>query len=150
MKLDMIKGCGGTLSPASDEVADKLAKFKSGEIYPIEIKRARNPQFHGKVFAFFAFCLEHWSADKTQWENMGSADQGTSFRKQLTIQAGYFTQTYSLDGTGFVIEAKSLRFGNMEQEEFEACYSALINAAIKTVFAGTTDERILNRLQEFF
>ena len=57
MKLDMIKGYGGVLSPASDEVADKLKKFQSGEIYPIEIKRARNPQFHGKVFAFFAFCL---------------------------------------------------------------------------------------------
>ena len=150
MTLDMIKGPGGTLSPASDEVADKLKKFQSGEIYPIEIKRARNPQFHGKVFSFFAFCFEHWSADKTQWENMDSADQGTSFRKQLTILAGYSITTYSLDGTGFVIEAKSLRFGNMEQEEFEACYSALINAAIKSVFAGTTDEVILNRLQSFF
>ena len=81
---------------------------------------------------------------------MDAASQGESFRKQLTIQAGYFTQTYSLDGTGFVIEAKSLRFGNMEQEEFEACYSALINAAIKTVFAGTTDERILSKLMGFF
>ena len=38
----------------------------------------------------------------------------------------------------------------MEQEEFEACYSALINAAIKTVFAGTTDERILSKLMGFF
>ncbi|PCI53667.1 MAG: hypothetical protein COB36_12090 [Alphaproteobacteria bacterium] len=150
MKLDMIKGPGGALSPASDEVADKMSKFSTGDIYPVEIKRARNPRFHGKVFKFFEFCLGHWSAEKTHWENMDSASQGESFRKQLTIQAGYFTQTYSLDGTGFVIEAKSLSFGNMEQEEFEACYSALINAAIKTVFAGTTDEVILNRLQGFF
>lgn len=150
MKLDMIKGYGGVLSPASDEVAEKLAKFKSGDIYPIEIKRARNSRFHGKVFKFFEFCFSHWSADKTQWENMDSASQGESFRKQLTIQAGYFNTAYSLDGTGFVIEAKSLSFGSMDQEEFEACYSALINAAIKNVFAGTTDEVILNRLQGFF
>ena len=147
----MIKGYGGgILMPASDEVADKLAKFKSGEMYVVDIKRTRNPHFHAKVFAFFNFCLEHWSADKTNWENMDAVSQGESFRKQLTIQAGYFNTTYSLDGTGFVIEAKSLSFASMEQEEFEQCYSALINAAIKHVFTGTTDEKILNRLQEFF
>lgn len=146
----MIKGHGGGLSPASDEVADKLTKFKSGEMYVVDIKRTRNPGFHAKVFKFFEFCLENWSADKTHWENMTEAKQGESFRKQLTIQAGYFDQTYSLDGTGFVITAKSLSFASMEQEEFEACYSALINAAIKHVFSSTTDDQILNRLQGFF
>ena len=150
MKLEMVKGYGGILSPASDEVAEKLKRFKSGEIFPVEIKRPRNQSFHGKVFKFFEFCFEHWSASKTQWDNMDSPSQGESFRKQLTIIAGYSITTYSLDGTGFVTEAKSLSFGNMDQEEFEACYSALINAAIKTVFAGTDDEKILNRLQGFF
>lgn len=38
----------------------------------------------------------------------------------------------------------------MEQDEFEECYSALINAAIKHVFQNTTDENILNRLMGFF
>lgn len=150
MKLEMIKGYGGGLSPASDEVADKLSKFKSGEMYVVDIKRTRNPNFHAKVFAFFNFCLEHWSADKTQWENMDAVIQGESFRKQLTIQAGYFNTTYSLDGTGFVIEAKSLSFASMDEDEFQDCYSALINAAIKHVFCGTTDEQILTRLQGFF
>lgn len=67
MKLEMIKGHGGGLSPASDEVAEKLTKFKSGEMYVVDIKRTRNPQFHGKVFAFFAFCFSHWSSNKTHW-----------------------------------------------------------------------------------
>ena len=150
MKLNFIKSQGGALSPASDLVIDKMTKFKNGEIYEIDIKLSRNSAFHGKVFAFFAFCFEYWSASKTQWEHMDEASQGESFRKQLTIQAGFFNTTYLLDGSGFTIEAKSLRFSNMSQEEFEACYSALINAAIKTVFAGTNDEKILNRLQGFF
>lgn len=136
----MIKGYGGTLSPASDEVADKLGKFQSGEMYVIDIKRTRNPGFHAKVFKFFEFCLSHWSADKTHWENMDAASQGESFRKQLTIQAGYFDQTYSLDGTGFVITAKSLSFASMEQAEFEECFSALFNAASKHIFKNCDDE----------
>ena len=83
VKLDMLKSPGGALSPASDEVADKLKMFKSGEIYPIEIKRARNPQFHGKVFAFFGFCFEHWAADKTHWENMSESSQKDSFSQAV-------------------------------------------------------------------
>ena len=150
MKLDFIKTHGGTLVPASELAVDKMTKFKSGEMYEIDIKRSRNPSFHGKVFAFFAFCFEYWSASKTQWENMDAASQSESFRKQLTIQAGFFNTTYSLDGTGFVIEAKSLSFGNMDQAEFEECYSALINAAIKNVFMGTNDEKILSKLMGFF
>jgi hypothetical protein len=150
MKLEMIKGHGGCLMPASDVDEDKLKKIKNGTQLAVDIKVPRNYAFHKKMIAFFSFCFEHWSSDKTQWENMDAAGQGDSFRKQLTIQAGYFNTTYSLDGTGFVIEAKSLSFSSMEQSEFESCYSALINAAIKHVFCGTTDESILTRLQGFF
>lgn len=58
--------------------------------------------------------------------------------------------TYSIDGQSFTVEAKSLSYGNMEQDEFEECYSALINAAIKHVFQNTTDEQIINKLMGFF
>ena len=58
--------------------------------------------------------------------------------------------TYAIDGLTFEVEAKSLSFASMDQDEFEACYSALINAAIKHVFQNTRDEQILNRLQGFF
>jgi len=149
MKLEMVKGYGGILAPASELVADKLTKFKSGEIYIIEIKKTRNPQFHAKVFAFFNFCFEYWSAENTDLEHMEEPDQFDVFRKNLTVLAGYY-DTYCKIGGGVRIEAKSLSFGNMEQEEFEAYYSALINAAIKNIFADTTDEKILNRLQGFF
>ncbi len=146
----MIKGHGGALCPASDEVADKMQRFKSGLIYEVEIKEGRNQAFHGKVFAFFNFCFSHWAADKVeQLENMEERGQKLVFRKWMTCKAGYYDSYFNPDG-GVRIEAKSLSFASMEQAEFEACYSALINAAIKHVFAGTTDESILTRLQGFF
>jgi len=150
MKLEFIKQAGGVLVPASDLVSDKLTKFKTGGLYEVEIKRQRNPHFHAKAFSFFKFCFEYWCGNKTHWENLDTKEQFDSFRKDLTIQAGYFNQIYTLDGLGFKLEAKSLSFGNMEQGEFEACYNALINAAIKNVFQNTRDEQILNRLQGFF
>jgi len=149
MKLEFVKQYGGTLCPASDLIAEKMTKFKSGEVYQVEIKRARNPQFHSKVFAFFGFCFEHWCGDHTDIENMDLGAQFDVFRKQLTCMAGYY-DTFHKIGGGVRVEAKSLSYGNMEQAEFEECYSALINAAIKHVFKGCNDDQILNRLQGFF
>lgn len=145
----MIKLAGGTFVPAVDMESDALQKFRNGEQYEIEIKRTRNPQFHRKVFAFFNFCFEHWSADKTEWEHFDERTQFNTFRKHLTVLAGYKVVSYTIDGR-MRVEAQSLSYGDMDQDEFEQCYSALINAALKHVFGNTTDENVINRLYAFF
>ena len=149
MQIQMIKQPGGLLLPASDGDAERLERFKSGAIYPIEIKQARNPAFHGKVFAFMQFCFEHWSADKTDARFKTSAAQFDTFRKKLTVLAGYKDVTFTIDGR-LRVDAKSLAFNSMEQDEFEECYSALINAALVHVFGGTTDQRVIDKLTGFF
>ncbi len=149
MKINMAKHPGGVLSPFDDRALEKLNRFKTGEVYEIEIKLSRNPAFHRKVFAFFNFCYEHWCGNGTNWELMSDQGQFDVFRKNLTVFAGYYEQYITLKGETR-IEAKSLAFGNMEQEEFEQCYSALINAALKHVFAGTKDQNVINQLYSFF
>jgi len=80
---------------------------------------------------------------------MDEHSQFDRFRKDLTILAGFYVQTVRLNGE-IRTEAQSLAFASMDQEKFERVYSALINAAIKHVFSGTTDPSILNRLYAFF
>ncbi|MDA5609450.1 DUF1367 family protein, partial [Pasteurella multocida] len=109
----------------------------------------RNPSFHRKVFAFFNFCFEHWSADKTDWKYFDERKQFDTFRKNLTVLAGFREVTYTIDGR-VRVEAQSLSYGNMDQSEFEQCYKALINAALKEIFNNTTDENTINRLYSFF
>lgn len=149
MIIQMIKLPGGTFVPAVDMESEALQKFRNGEQYEVEIKLTRNPQFHRKVFAFFNFCFQHWSADKTEWEHFDERMQFDTFRKNLTVLAGYKNISYTIDGR-MRVEAQSLSYGNMEQPEFEACYQALISAAIKHIFANTTDENVLNQLYAFF
>lgn len=149
MKVEMVKMQGGTFCPIDEIQAEALKKFRNGELYEVEIKQTRNPQFHRKVFAFFNFCFEHWSADKTEWKYFDERKQFETFRKHLTVLAGFKDVSYTIDGR-VRVEAKSLSYGNMEQDEFEQCYSALINAAIKHIFQGTTDENIINQLYAFF
>ena len=129
MKIEMIKAHGGSFHPATDEEAERLKRFKTGEQYQVEIKLTRHPDFHRKVFAFFNFAFEHWCAERAGMEFMNREAQFNTFRNHLTVLAGYYDQSYGIDGR-IRIEAKSLSFANMDQETFEACYSALILSLI--------------------
>ena len=149
VEIQMMKQPGGSLLPAFDTEAERLERFKTGVIYPVEIKQSRNPGFHGKVFSFLQFCFEHWAADKTDARFKTSAAQFDTFRKNLTVLAGYKDVTFTIDGR-LRVEARSLAFNNMEQPEFEECYSALINAALVHVFGNTSDPKVLDKLTGFF
>ena len=145
MKIAMLKFHGGQLSPANEEAAEALEKFKNGEQYVIDIKLSKNPAFRRKVFAFFEFCFAHWSSDR---EFMDNKSQFKVFRKNLTVIAGFYDTFHTIAGE-VRIEAKSLACENMEPDEFEACYKALIAAAIRTIFKGCGPE-VENQLIGFF
>lgn len=146
MKISMIKLAGGHLVPANDSEAERMKRFKNNGAYEIEIKQIRNYEFHKKVFAFFNFCFEHYVSSL---DNAPHERQFELFRNELTVLAGYYDTFYTLRGT-IRVEAKSLSFGSMSQEEFEQCYSGLINAALKHVFGNTKDQNIINQLYAFF
>lgn len=149
MQIDLVKHPGGVFSPVNEIDIERLHRFKNGETYTADIKLTRNPKFHRKVMAFFGFCFSHWCANRAGLEHMDEHNQFDRFRKDLTILAGFYVQTVRLNGD-VRTEAQSLAYANMEQEKFENVYSALINAAIKHVFAGTKDPQILNQLQSYF
>lgn len=149
MQIDLVKHPGGVFSPAHETDLERLQRFKNGETYTAVIKLTRNPSFHRKVMAFFGFCFANWCANRAGLEHMDESSQFDRFRKDLTILAGFYVQTVRLNGE-IRTEAESLAFANMDQEKFERVYSALINAAIKHVFAGTRDQNILNQLYSYF
>jgi len=145
MKINAIKQPGGMLEPASDMDAEQMNKFKTGNVYEIEMKLPRNPHFHGKVFAFFQYCFAHWKSDREFMDEKGQFDL---FRKNLTVLAGYRNEFYKIDGA-VRVEAKSLSYGAMDQDEFESCYQSLIQAAMRYIFTGS-DEETYNKLVGFF
>ena len=147
MKINFIKQAGGALIPASDIDSDQMTKYKTNEMYEVDIKLSRNPAFLRKAFAFFNFCFEHWTAEG-EYEHMNNKAQFEVFRSHLTVLAGYYDQYVGIHGD-IRVEAKSLSFSSMTEEEFSDCYSALINAACKHIF-HSTDTATYNRLITFF
>jgi hypothetical protein len=147
VKVTVLKTAGGNLFPATDEDADKLTRFKTGEHYEIEIKLSRNPAFLRKVMAFFKFCFEYWDGESVL-EYTETPEQFDRFRKDLTILAGFYVQTTRLNGDTR-LEAESLSFASMSEERFQQCYIALTNAAMRHIFK-TADELTYNKLIGFF
>jgi len=145
VKINVEKLPGAKLVAWDDYSVDEMNKCKTGGVYEIEFKRHRNPDFHRKVFAFFQFCFMHWKGDN---EFQHEAKQFDVFRKHLVATAGYYDSFYNIHGE-VRVEAKSLSYGSMGQSEFEECYSALINAALKNVFK-TNDDNVYNQLLGFF
>lgn len=145
MKISMLKQSGGVLLPANDGEAEALTKFKTGEVYEIEIRRVRNPAFHRKTFAFFNFCFAHWRSDREFMDEKGQFDV---FRKHLTVLAGFYDSYFKLDGA-VRVEAKSISYGSMAPDEFEQHYRALVAAAMRTIFQGCS-QATENQLMGFF
>ena len=150
MKVNFIKQPGGILLPASEIESERLKRLKNGIVYEVEIKggERRNRGYHGKIFKFMTWCFEYWAGNNTDFQFQCEAAQFNSFRKQLTIQAGFFDWVVGLDGTPKP-EARSLSYDSMGQEVFEQCANAMINAATATVFQGADDETC-NKLYSFF
>ena len=147
MKVNYIKLAGSVLVPASQLEVKRMERFKNGDVYEIQIKLARNGNFHGKVFAFFNFCFEYWSAEYN-YPFSDETTQREEFRKELTKLAGFKVTVFKLDGT-FEIKAKSLSFESMDQEEFERLYKCLIDVVMHKIFQ-TDDKKILEKLFKFF
>jgi len=145
MKVDLIKHPGGVFSPASEMEAERVQKLKNGEQYQFEFKLTRNPEFHRKVMAFFRFCFNYWKGEN---EFQCEQKQFDVFRSNLTCLAGFYEEYYNIKGE-VRVEAKSISYGEMSQEEFEKLYNSLINAAIKHIFKDA-DENTYNQLLGFF
>ena len=148
MKISMIKQAGGALLPQSEIEQNKMTRFKNDGCYEIEIKQTRNPVFLSKAMVFFTFCFEYWCNDIEGYEYLDEPAQFDSFRKNLTVLAGYKVVTWKIGG-GFRVEAESLAFANMDEERFSSCYHALIQAALSNIFHGS-DKEIYDKLHSFF
>ena len=145
MKIMMEKLAGGNFIPANDFEAEKLTKIKTGDMVEVSITKKRNPRFHRKAFALFNFCFEYWRGTN---EFQDESKQFDTFRANLLVLAGFYDQLYKIDGS-MRIEAKSLKFSQMSDEEFDKCYQAVVRAACKHIF-HSADERTYNRLITMF
>ena len=145
MDLVLRKMPGYSLVPANEKTVNSLQKLKTGQVVHGKFKVMRNPKFHNKFMALVRFLFDQWEPGEFQdprWKGIKPEKSFERFRKDLIILAGHYEASYRLDGS-VRIEAKSISFSNMSEEEFEQLYSNIINVGLTRILPSSyTSEKV--------
>ena len=125
MNCFFTKTLSGTLAPADSETAAFVSRLKFGQGLRAEVKRARNILFHRRMFALLNFAFDLWDCPALEYHGQPVAKNFDRFRKDITVLAGFYEAVTNLRGE-VRLEAKSLAFHNMGEEEFERVYKSVL------------------------
>jgi hypothetical protein len=145
------KTAGGALAPADQQAADYIAKLKLGESVKVKATRMRNPQFHRKFFALLNLAFDAWEPTENTYRGEPVRKNFEQFRNDVTVLAGYYDTAVTLKGETR-LTAKSISFGSMGQDEFEALYSAVVDVILARVLTQYTRDdldTVIERLMSF-
>jgi hypothetical protein len=140
--------------PVEQEDVEFVDGLKQGQVICADFRRMRNYRFHQKWFCLAQLAYEHWEPGQlrdARWKGVKPEKSFERFRKDLIILAGHFEAYYRMDGS-VRVEAKSISFGSMDQEEFEKLYSATVDVVLKHVLKNYTREdldAVINQLIGF-
>lgn len=140
----MTKTPQGALAPADAASLEQLGRLKVGQEVWVDVVRARNTAFHRKWFALVGVGFDAWEppvAQEGPFAGLQPIKSFDRFRKDLTIQAGYYEVFGTISGEARV-EARSISFERMSQDEFERLYSATIDALLRLVLRDKTEGQL--------
>lgn len=122
------------LRPASAADAERLERFRIGGEIACEVREIRNLGFHKKYWALINFLFDIWeeTMPRQQWRGREVKANIDRFRDNLTILTGRFDPTYNIRGE-VQLDAHSISFASMQQEEFEKLFSDTIDIALSKV-----------------
>ena len=148
-KLHLIKHSNQYLTPATEESIDLLEKVKAGSVITCEYSKMRNGNFFRKWWALVNFAFSHWEPGEVEHngDRFLPKKNSETFRKHLTVLAGYYDPTYGIDGR-IRIEPKSISFAAMTEEEFEKLYSATVNVVLGKVLTNYNKSDIDSVIEE--
>lgn len=152
MEAHFVKIASGALIPATEDDAELLTKIKLGQVVKLKLTRPRNYQFHKKLMALMRIAFDYWTPPE-HGEGSALKEKITiernfdRFRHDITILAGFYDATYRLNGD-VRIEAKSISFGSMDEDEFEKLYSACIQVILKKVCTQYTEAELRKQVED--
>lgn len=132
------------LVPLDDDDYEEKKKLKIGQIYSVEVKVARNVDFHRKYFALIAYAWEF--LDEQEVATFKSKD---NFRKYLEISAGHCDVIFHPRLHEFVKIPKSISFGSMDNTAFSELYERVKDVIFSIIGDRVTKEEFERLLIDF-
>lgn len=138
------------LAPDTLFEAERLQKIAIGKRVLCDIKQPRNVDFHRKFHSLVRYLYSIWEPPEAENKHGKAEKCYDTFRHDLTILAGYYTQTIRLNGD-IQVTAKSISFAKMNEEEFQELYSKVIDVALNLYAKqkGYDYDTIVDNLMEY-
>ena len=139
----LVKNTERGLLPCYESDVDERKRLALGEFYWVDIKLARNYEFHKKFFALLKLAFDNLPEGlEARYPNL------EAFREDLLLRIGKTRRVLSRQG--YVDVAASIAFEKMGQDEFEELYRQVWNEITKNfVELGDTPEEIKEELIRF-
>jgi hypothetical protein len=136
----LMKMPGGVLAPYDEEATEWMQSIKVGRPVRCRAVKIRSWEFHKKFFALRDFAYDIWveTVPPVVYKGIEVRPNKERFRKDLIILAGYYEATYNIKGE-MRLEAKSMSFDAMDQDEFERLFSSCINVILSTILTNRPD-----------
>lgn len=122
-----------------------IPNLEPGEFFGLKYWQVPDPILHRKLMALFRLGFEHWEPEQGRkrltYKGQPIEKNFDQFRKDITIQAGFFKASY--DSKGRVhLEAESLSYGRMSDERKKQLLDGVTNVLLKRVLGNgyTYDE----------
>lgn len=139
MKLLVVNTPRG-LVPFGDDDYDQKRKLKVGQTYTVEVKIARNVDFHRKYFALIAYAWEFLTEREVE-----AFKTKEGFRKSVEIAAGHYEPQYNIATQEYDHVPKSISFGSMDNAEFSDLYDR-VKTVIFSIIGSRVSETEFERL----
>lgn len=143
MKLLVVSTPRG-LVPLGDDDYEEKKKLKLGQAYTVEVRVARNVDFHRKYFALIAYAWEYLNE-----KELAIFKTKDNFRKYLEILAGHCEVIFHPRLQEFVEIPKSISFGSMDNAEFSDLYQRVKDVVLSIIGNRVTREEFERILIDF-
>ncbi len=129
--------------------AEELQRVKLGAVIKVEWVQPRNYRFLKKFMAMLRLGFDAW--EPKGGDAIVLEKNFDSFREQAIILAGFVDATYSITGD-VTLRAKSISFGSMREEEFQAVYDKVATVLLERVlvtYRRSDLDRVVDELMRF-
>lgn len=132
------------LVPCGDDDYDEKKKLKIGQAYSVEVRVARNVDFHRKYFALIAYAWEFLNE-----QELATFKTKDNFRKYVEVAAGHCDVIFHPRLQEFVEIPKSISFGSMDNAEFSDLYQRVKDVIFSIIGGRVTQEEFEHILMDF-
>lgn len=138
------------LVPVDQSALDAMEDLKMNVEYKCVLTQPRSIPFHRKFFALLDVAFDAWEEPEIEHKGMKVQKNKDRFRKDIIVLCGFYEVVVDIGGR-IRLEAKSMSFAKMSQDEFESLYSLAIDVILAKVLTGYTkadlDEQVTRVLR---